>query len=73
MSVPLVDYAKLPAAERDELAAALGPLTTLERALNWGRARHPPSDIEEILTQDEYTHDVVMRVSASRYLVFDTT
>lgn len=73
MSVELVDYANLVAAERQALAATLAPLSTLERVLNWGRGLSPAVDIDEILTQDEYTHDVVLRLADNRYLVFDTT
>ena len=48
------------------------PQTSLELVLNWGRAQRPPIDIESILTQDEYTHDVLIPFEG-RYLVYDTT
>lgn len=49
------------------------PLVTLERVMQWGRAQEPPCPILEIVTQDEYTHDVVLRPAADVYLAFDTT
>jgi hypothetical protein len=73
MTVPLTDYASLGATEREALAATLGPLTSLERVLRWAGGLTPPRDIDEILTQDEYTHDVGIRLDDTRYLVFDTT
>lgn len=73
MSVELVDYANLDPAERRALGATLAPLGTLERVLHWGRGQSPAVAIDEILTQDEYTHDVVFRLADTRYLVFDTT
>jgi hypothetical protein len=70
--VPLIDYAKLDPAIRDQLALAVAGQTTLERALEWGRTVKPPLAVESILTQDEYTHDVLVPYER-RYLVYDTT
>lgn len=43
-------------------------LQTLEDVLRWG------GDVVEVVVQDEYTHDVVVRVrDVGPYLVFDTT
>jgi hypothetical protein len=72
MPIPLFDYVGLDSDERDSWTGELGELHGLERVLQWARARTPPSAVEEILTQDEYTHDVVVSASG-RYLVFDTT
>ena len=70
--IPLVDYASLDEATRTRLAAILAVQTSLERVLNWAREQRPPIDIESILTQDEYTHDVLIPFEG-RYLVYDTT
>jgi len=70
--IPLIDYANLDPASRARLAAIVATHTSLERVLNWGREQRPRVDIESILTQDEYTHDVVVPF-ASSYLSFDTT
>ena len=48
-------------------------LKTLERVLNWAFAQKPPAEIVAIVTQDEFTHDVVLKIDAVSYLVFDTT
>lgn len=45
-------------------------LRTLEDVLAWGRAHG--ADVVEVIVQDEYTHDVIVR-EAERYHVFDTT
>jgi len=71
--IQLTDYAGLEAATRSAIAAEVAGLTSLERVLNWGRSLTPPRDVEEILTQDEYTHDVVMRYDQELFLVYDTT
>ena len=70
--IPLIDYARLESGERDALAGALADQTTLERALDWARTLTPPRGVEAVLTQDEYTHDVVIP-TGTRLLVYDTT
>ena len=52
---------------------AVGALGTLADVLAWGRAQRPPAPVAEIVTQDEYTHDVVVPLGARDYLSFDTT
>ena len=70
--VPLLDYAGLEKESHAELQRAVADHTTLERALDWGRRQQPPLSVETILTQDEYTHDVLVPYGG-RYLVYDTT
>jgi hypothetical protein len=45
-------------------------LKTLEEVLAWARALGHA--LVEVVTQDEYTHDVVVAAGA-RWVVFDTT
>ena len=47
--------------------------STLADVLAVGRALHPPANVAEIVTQDEYTHDVIMPFGPTHYLSFDTT
>jgi hypothetical protein len=54
----------------DELASAVGRLDTLEDVLHWGAATR--WDVVDVIVQDEFTHDVVVR-GPGAYLVFDTT
>ena len=49
----------------------LPPLRTLEAVLAWLRAHD--RTITDVITQDEYTHDVVVRWAEDVVLVFDTT
>jgi len=39
----------------------------------WCRAQEPARRLAEIVTQDEYTHDVIVAGDGQPYLVFDTT
>ncbi|MDB4953388.1 MAG: hypothetical protein JWO36_957 [Myxococcales bacterium] len=47
-------------------------LDTLEEVLHWGHAQQPPCDVIDVIVQDEFTHDVLVRAPAG-YLCFDTT
>ncbi|HEU4994178.1 MAG TPA: hypothetical protein VFT29_05135 [Gemmatimonadaceae bacterium] len=51
----------------------LGNQRTLGDVLAWLRAQDPPRSVTDILTQDEYTHDVVVQWSDRTYLAFDAT
>ena len=59
---------ELLAALKTELAG----LTILQDVIRWGFAQKPPSDVADVVIQDEFTHDVVLRWR-HLFLVFDTT
>ena len=46
---------------------------TLEQVLQWAFKRNPPADVFMVVTQDEFTHDVVLKLDSDLFLVFDTT
>ena len=71
--IPVHDHADLPAHERAALETAVRSLRTLADVLSWARASSPPRVVIEIVTQDEYTHDVVLETPGQPYLAFDTT
>jgi hypothetical protein len=52
---------------------ALRDLHTLGPVLDWLRAQEPPRTVRDIVTQDEYTHDVIVPWSERLMLVFDAT
>lgn len=45
---------------------------SLEQALQWAFARAPRAELVEVIAQDEFTHDVIIRVMPEVFLVFDT-
>ena len=55
------------------LASELRTRRTLGDVLAWARKQTPPRSVTEIITQDEYTHDVLLSLDERSYLVFDTT
>ncbi|MDH3498303.1 MAG: hypothetical protein OER21_16220 [Gemmatimonadota bacterium] len=48
-------------------------LRSLAALLEWLGARTPPGRLDQIVTQDEFTHDVVVADTDGRWLVFDVT
>ena len=73
--IPLHDHAALPPDEAAALRALVATQRTLADVLRWAAAQRPPMAIAEIVTQDEYTHDVVLPLDAARplWLAYDTT
>ena len=71
--VPVTTAGSVNRALCDRVGPQLQAQRTLGDVLSWGRAQVPPRSVAEIITQDEYTHDVVMELEAPHYLVFDTT
>jgi hypothetical protein len=59
-----------PTITRAQLIAVAGSLRTLEEVMRWGFASG--HTLVEVVTQDEFTHDVVFSC-APLFLVFDTT
>jgi hypothetical protein len=68
----LTDRAGLAPDVVQALSRALEGLTSLQAVLQWAFARTPPSDVREVVVQDEYSHDVVIPWR-DHFLVFDTT
>jgi hypothetical protein len=54
-------------------ADAATRLRTLEDLLRFGFSQAPPWDVVDVIVQDEYTHDVIVRGPEPAFLVFDTT
>jgi hypothetical protein len=55
------------------VSGEVGSLATLADVLAWARRRSPPVRVEEIVTQDEYTHDVLLPFDGKHFLAFDAT
>ena len=53
--------------------ASFADRSTLADVLQWAREQSPPRSVAEIVTQDEYTHDVVLPFDGSHFLAFDAT
>ena len=71
--IPLYDHAGLSLTAHAAFINAIQPLRTLADVLAWSRSSVPAYAVAEIVTQDEYTHDVVLESAGQPYLAFDTT
>jgi hypothetical protein len=69
--VPIVSAGGPPLAPT--VAAALAAQRTLGDVLAWARTLAPPRTPTDIVTQDEYTHDVVLALDDHCWLAYDTT
>jgi hypothetical protein len=58
---------------RAEIERFVEEQRTLEDVLRAAHARLPPARVVDVVTQDEYTHDVVVAFGEAEYLVYDTT
>lgn len=67
------ERASLDPETRASLEATAGQHRTLEEVVRWGLLRRPPAPVVDVVIQDEYTHDVVVRYNDGIYLVYDTT
>ncbi len=73
MSVLLINHARLPDATFRDLQGMVAGHASLDRVLEWGRTQTPARRVEEIITQDEFTHDVLVPLDNSQYLAYDVT
>jgi hypothetical protein len=61
------------AGSREDLLAEARSLQSLDAAMRWVLDHDPKIAPEDVVVQDEYTHDVLFRTAESAYLVFDTS
>jgi hypothetical protein len=71
-TVPVRSTEPVDAAFVQQVAEAFEARHTLAHLMRWSAAQVPRVQIAEIITQDEYTHDVVLPFG-SVFLSFDTT
>jgi hypothetical protein len=71
--VPVDPHGEIGARELARFRLALRDLRSLAAVLAWLRAQDPPRTVRDMVTQDEYTHDVVVPWSERLVLVLDAT
>ncbi len=59
--------------DREHLLAEARQLDSLDRVFRWALGRAERGLPDDVVIQDEYTHDVLFRFAEDCYLVFDTT
>ena len=71
--VPVTGSGEVERATVERLQAELRDCRTLADVLAWAGGQQPPRTVTEIVTQDEYTHDVLIALEPRLCLVFDAT
>ena len=71
--IPIHGTAELGTERLEAVRAAIQPLCTLRDVLAWSRGATRSGQPIDIVTQDEYTHDVVFDLDGTVHLAFDTT
>jgi len=72
-AVPVSGVGAIPSDVVSRAGAAFAQRHALADVLTWAREQTPPRAVADIVTQDEYTHDVVLPFDGSHFLVFDAT
>ena len=57
----------------ETLLRELNQLATLKSVLGWSMARSPRAEFVDVVIQDEFHHDVIVRVTDRVYAVFETS
>lgn len=66
-------YTRGVTASSGDLLLEAQALQSLDEAIRWALNRVPRIVPEDVVVQDEYTHDVLFRTADNTYLVFDTS
>jgi hypothetical protein len=59
--------------QTDALLAELNQFATLKGVLGWAMAQEPRAEFVDVVIQDEYHHDLIVRVTDSVFAVFETS
>lgn len=70
---PIENRAHLPADEFEGLAIILSTQTSIKHALDWLLSLTPPCPPVDMVTQDEFCHDILAPLPYGPWLVYDST
>lgn len=73
MPIVIHDRAALAPAVLEGIVRQVSDHASLERVLEWSGSQRPPRRVEQIVTQDEYTHDVLVPFDVGLYLAYDVS
>jgi hypothetical protein len=71
--IAVENRAGLPDALFATMQDVLGAQTTLERALRWFPSLSSPAVPVDLIPQDEFSYDLLVRVDQQLYLSYDTS
>jgi hypothetical protein len=71
--VPVENRARLDDERFATLAAVLRYQPSIKHALDWLLTHQPPLAPSDMITQDEYSHDILVTYPDGLYLAYDCT
>jgi hypothetical protein len=72
-AIPVENRACLAAADLSRIAGALARQRSIKHAVDWLAAHDPPIAPSGMVTQDEFSHDIIVLYASELWLVYDTT
>ena len=57
----------------DAILEELQRLSSLGDVIRWATSREPRADFVDVIVQDEFNHDVVVRLSSAVFAVFEAS
>jgi hypothetical protein len=70
---PIENRANLSSEIFARIAAAVSSHSSIKHALDWMRSHDPPFAPTAMVTQDEFSHDILVAYSSKLWLVYSTT
>jgi hypothetical protein len=70
---PIENRANLAARQFDRLAQSLTEHHSIKHALDWLQGHRPPLTVSDMVTQDEFSHDILVSYPGGLCLVYDVT
>ena len=57
----------------DTILAELQSFSSLATVIPWAMSRQPRAEFVDVVVQDEFNHDVIVRIASTVYAVFETS
>jgi hypothetical protein len=70
---PIENRASLAADEFGQITAVVASHRSVKHALDWFVKQKPPLLPADMVTQDEYSHDILVAYPGGLWLVYDST
>lgn len=71
--VVVENRARLSERDFDHLAKAVGRHASIKHALDWLLQQQPPMVPSDMVTQDEFSHDILVAYPGGLWLAYDST
>lgn len=70
---PIENRAGLPPEDFGAIAQALSSQCSIRHAIDWFARHNPPLVPADMVTQDEFSHDILVAYPGGLWLVYDST